>query len=170
MNLPITNFWKTKTFFPTRPNTICLTYGWLFWKSFSVFFILWVVRRWVSLLPDSPLSLPLTFTCPLHFWAAWSNTSQRCCLAGISDLKKPISLLLYVHFLFTFKKNFVRFYLYPKFNLFLTYLNYLVSYFKIRRVLYFCFQVNIMFNPLYVYIFKAYLSRSADLLSTVLWV
>ena len=37
---------------------------------------------WVFLPPfyqGSPLSLPLTFTCPL-FWAAWGNTSQRCCL------------------------------------------------------------------------------------------
>ena len=37
----------------------------------------------------SPLSLPLTFTCPHHFREAWVNTSRRYCLGGISDYKNP---------------------------------------------------------------------------------
>ena len=34
---------------------------------------------------DSPLSLPLTFTCPPCFWAAWVVTSLWGCFAWASD-------------------------------------------------------------------------------------
>ena len=65
----------------------------LFFSS-KMFLLLYVHSRgiWFFLPPfyqGSPLSLPLTFTCPLHLWGAWANTSQGCCLAGISDWKNP---------------------------------------------------------------------------------